>query len=102
MGRGGQRHSKNAGVMGSEALTYHERKYLGYGTVKERLSKVAAPLLSFNTLHPMVPCEVRSDGTSHLTCSPNQLWALLLMCAPENMDIFAGIRNLKEDTMIAG
>lgn len=39
MGKG-QRHSKNAGVMGSEALTYAERKSLGYGTVSERLGKV--------------------------------------------------------------
>lgn len=38
MGRG-QRHSKNAGIMGSEALTYHERKALGFGTVKERVGK---------------------------------------------------------------
>eukprot|EP00775_Hariotina_reticulata_P008739 gene8739-8919_t len=38
MGRG-QRHSKNAGIMGSEALTYHERKALGFGTVKERIGK---------------------------------------------------------------
>ncbi|KAG2433947.1 hypothetical protein HYH02_012492 [Chlamydomonas schloesseri] len=36
---GGQRHSKNAGVMGSEALSYAERKALGFGTVKERLGK---------------------------------------------------------------
>lgn len=39
MGRG-QRHSKNAGIMGSEALSYHERKALGFGTVKERVGKV--------------------------------------------------------------
>lgn len=39
MGKG-QRHSKNAGVMGSESLTYAERKMLGFGTVKERLGKV--------------------------------------------------------------
>lgn len=39
MGRG-QRHSKNAGVMGSEALSYHERRALGFGTVKERIGKV--------------------------------------------------------------
>jgi nitric oxide synthase-interacting protein len=39
MGRG-QRHSKNAGIMGSEALTYQERKALGFGTVKERVGKV--------------------------------------------------------------
>ncbi|GFR51939.1 hypothetical protein Agub_g14460 [Astrephomene gubernaculifera] len=36
---GGQRHSKNAGVMGSESLTYAERKALGFGTVKERVGK---------------------------------------------------------------
>jgi len=36
---GGSRHSKNAGTMGSESQTYHERKALGYGTVRERLGK---------------------------------------------------------------
>lgn len=36
---GGSRHSKNAGTMGSESLTYHERRALGFGTVKERLGK---------------------------------------------------------------
>jgi nitric oxide synthase-interacting protein len=35
----GRKHSKNAGVMGSEALTYHEKKALGYGTATERLGK---------------------------------------------------------------
>ena len=39
MGRG-QRHSKNAGTMGVEGLTYHEKRALGFGTVKERLGKV--------------------------------------------------------------
>lgn len=39
MGRG-SRHSKNAGTMGTEGLTYHERKAMGYGTLKERLGKV--------------------------------------------------------------
>ena len=38
MGRG-QRHSKNAGVMGAEGLSYAERRALGFGTVKERLGK---------------------------------------------------------------
>ncbi|GAX79246.1 hypothetical protein CEUSTIGMA_g6686.t1 [Chlamydomonas eustigma] len=38
MGRG-QRHSKNAGVMGSEGLSYAERRALGFGTIKERLGK---------------------------------------------------------------
>lgn len=41
---GGSRHSKNAGTMGSESQTYHERKALGYGTVRERLGKVRLPL----------------------------------------------------------
>ena len=40
MGRG-QRHSKNAGAMGTEALSYNERKALGFGTVQERLGKDA-------------------------------------------------------------
>ncbi|CAG9462832.1 unnamed protein product [Pedinophyceae sp. YPF-701] len=38
---GGKRHSKNAGVMGREALTYHERRALGFGTVQERVGKDA-------------------------------------------------------------
>jgi hypothetical protein len=29
--------------MGSEALTYHEKKALGFGTVKERVGKVSGP-----------------------------------------------------------
>jgi hypothetical protein len=36
---GGSRHSKNAGTMGSENMTYHERRILGFGTIKERLGK---------------------------------------------------------------
>lgn len=35
----GNRHSKNAGTMGSENMTYWEKKHLGFGTVKERLGK---------------------------------------------------------------
>ena len=35
----GSRHSKNAGTMGSESLTYHEKKALGFGTITERLGK---------------------------------------------------------------
>lgn len=38
MGKG-QRHSKNAGVMGSEGLTYQEKRALGFGTVRERVGK---------------------------------------------------------------
>jgi len=41
----GRKHSKNAGVMGSESLTYQERKMLGHGMVTERLGKVGAGLL---------------------------------------------------------
>ncbi len=42
---GGQRHSKNAGTMGVEGLTYHEKKALGFGTVQQRLGKVQLLLL---------------------------------------------------------
>mmetsp|Transcript_5486 Transcript_5486/g.9493 ORF Transcript_5486/g.9493 Transcript_5486/m.9493 type:complete len:322 (-) Transcript_5486:741-1706(-) len=38
MGKG-QRHSKNAGIMGSEGLSYAERRAMGLGTVKERFGK---------------------------------------------------------------
>ena len=37
MGR--TRHSKNAGGMGAEGLRYHERRQLGFGTVRARLGK---------------------------------------------------------------
>ena len=37
---GGSRHSKNAGTMGSEAMTYAETRGRGFGTVQERLGKV--------------------------------------------------------------
>ena len=47
MGRG-SRHSKNAGTMGSEAMTYAEMKGLGYGTVNERLGKVTVFFLPIN------------------------------------------------------
>uniref|UniRef100_A0A7S0R794 Nitric oxide synthase-interacting protein zinc-finger domain-containing protein n=1 Tax=Pyramimonas obovata TaxID=1411642 RepID=A0A7S0R794_9CHLO len=36
---GGSRHSKNAGNMGREGMSYHERRALGFGTQKERLGK---------------------------------------------------------------
>jgi nitric oxide synthase-interacting protein len=36
---GGSRHSKNAGTMGVENMTYMEKRQLGFGTVKERLGK---------------------------------------------------------------
>ena len=53
---GGSRHSKNAGTMGSEAQTYHERKALGYGTVRERLGKACcstpAPPSPYHVCHP--------------------------------------------------
>lgn len=39
---GGSKHSKNAGTMGSESQTYHERRAMGYGTVRERLGKDSA------------------------------------------------------------
>eukprot|EP00746_Dinoflagellata_sp_MGD_P159509 gnl/MRDRNA2_/MRDRNA2_86718_c0_seq1.p1 gnl/MRDRNA2_/MRDRNA2_86718_c0~~gnl/MRDRNA2_/MRDRNA2_86718_c0_seq1.p1 ORF type:complete len:317 (+),score=3.81 gnl/MRDRNA2_/MRDRNA2_86718_c0_seq1:66-1016(+) len=35
----GSRHSKNAGTMGSEAITYAENRACGYGTMVERLGK---------------------------------------------------------------
>jgi nitric oxide synthase-interacting protein len=38
MGKG-QRHSKNAGSMGSETLSYAERRALGFGTVRERVGR---------------------------------------------------------------
>ena len=40
MARGStKKHSKQAGTLGSEALTHAERRALGYGTVRERLGR---------------------------------------------------------------
>lgn len=50
MGRG-QRHSKNAGGMGAENMTYAERKALGFGTVKERLGKVSQGMALVPAVH---------------------------------------------------
>jgi hypothetical protein len=50
------KHSKNAGGMGSEALTYHERRALGWTTEgKERLGKVG---VAFQNQSSLVPREV--------------------------------------------
>jgi hypothetical protein len=69
MGRG-QRHSKNAGIMGSEALTYHERKALGFGTVKERVGKVGGPAAAMPLL-----------AATHSRSSPAPLIFDPLQCA---------------------
>lgn len=61
MGRG-QRHSKNAGIMGSEALTYHERKALGFGTVKERVGKVSWTRLGWVLTVQQWRCELLAAG----------------------------------------
>ncbi|KAK9816323.1 hypothetical protein WJX74_004009 [Apatococcus lobatus] len=63
MGRG-QRHSKNAGTMGSESQTYGERAALGFGTVKERLGKEAIGNYwdCKLTLQPLVDPVVTPDG----------------------------------------
>lgn len=63
---GGQRHSKNAGTMGVEGLTYHEKKALGFGTVKQRLGKVWLACLNLPTgrgaavasINLCVPCNI--------------------------------------------
>ena len=71
---GGSRHSKNAGTMGSESQTYHERKALGYGTVRERLGKACCCTLASPVLKLLMalPCMASpsasspSDGGLHL------------------------------------
>lgn len=62
MGR--QRHSKNAGVMGSEALSYSERRAMGHGTVKERFGKdtLGKYYECCLTLQPAVDPVVTPDG----------------------------------------
>jgi len=67
-----QRHSKNAGVMGSEALTYSERKGLGFGTVKERLGKVGVSAYvqaASSRLGACAPCRLAAGWTRARLCS---------------------------------
>ncbi len=71
MGRG-SRHSKNAGVMGGEALSYAERKALGFGTVKERLGKVgpqscraALAALHYAVVRPKLQTRLQLCGHTH-------------------------------------
>jgi hypothetical protein len=69
MGRG-QRHSKNAGIMGSEALTYHEKKALGFGTVKERVGKVSVHALPLLVLLPRhATCCMSNHSSSRETAA---------------------------------
>ncbi len=75
MGRG-QRHSKNAGIMGSEALTYHERKALGFGTVKERVGKVGQYLRRAK-LQQQIPLKAVLTRLYHLLTTRGETWARL-------------------------
>ena len=61
MGRG-SRHSKNAGTMGSEAMTYAEMKGLGYGTVNERLGKVTMSLLPITSIANTAPSQAHASS----------------------------------------
>jgi len=71
---GGQRHSKNAGTMGVEGLTYHEKKALGFGTVKQRLGKVWLACLVLSMQHSAAfasnnycrPCNIFDSMLVHL------------------------------------
>lgn len=69
----GRKHSKNAGVMGSEALSYHEKKALGHGTVTERLGKVHNGRCGAAALAPRTKCGPAAAGpklTGILTTPP--------------------------------
>ena len=64
----GRRHSKNAGATGSEALSYHERRALGYGTATERLGKVRRRERPWTLGSPPPPPPFRS--TPHSQTAP--------------------------------
>lgn len=49
--RRGSKHSKNAGTMGSESQTYHERKAMGHGTIRERLGKARTCMCAWAAWH---------------------------------------------------
>ena len=68
MGRG-SRHSKNAGTMGSESMTYAEMKGLGYGTVNERLGKVPDPCWVYPGQCTSAPCHLRSWQAVGVPCN---------------------------------
>ena len=88
MGRG-SRHSKNAGTMGSESMTYAEMKGLGYGTVNERLGKVS-PCAPGSWLH----------GSQGSSCLNQYCWQGSACWAPIMLSLMC--RMLLATTTIAG
>jgi hypothetical protein len=70
-----RKHSKNAGVMGSEGFTYHERKAMGFGTVQQRLGKASSSHWQIGVLAYLVP---DPEGVlAHHCC----LWHVMLVAA---------------------
>lgn len=62
----GSRHSKNAGVMNSEAMTYAEIKALGYGTAYERLGK--------DSIGNFADCQLTLQPANDPVCTP---WGII-------------------------
>ena len=62
MGRG-SRHSKNAGTMGSEALTHKERRAMGHGTVRQRLGR--------ESLGDFDHCQLSQAPAQDPVCTPS-------------------------------
>lgn len=63
MARGGtKRHSKQAGTLGSEALTHAERRALGHGVVRERLGR--------ETVKDFDACALTLSTTDDAVCTP--------------------------------
>jgi len=63
MARGStKKHSKQAGTLGSEALTHAERRALGYGTVRERLGR--------ETVKDFDACALTLSTTDDGVCTP--------------------------------
>jgi nitric oxide synthase-interacting protein len=104
MGRG-QRHSKNAGVMGSEALTYHERKALGFGTVRERVGKVGMGrqqllrpgLPKCSTLNPSTPLPPQDSQSNYYDCRLTLQPAVVSSCTQRTSSQAAGLHTLPAD-----
>eukprot|EP00747_Dinoflagellata_sp_TGD_P150179 gnl/TRDRNA2_/TRDRNA2_177085_c0_seq2.p1 gnl/TRDRNA2_/TRDRNA2_177085_c0~~gnl/TRDRNA2_/TRDRNA2_177085_c0_seq2.p1 ORF type:complete len:318 (-),score=-28.33 gnl/TRDRNA2_/TRDRNA2_177085_c0_seq2:530-1483(-) len=61
MGRG-SRHSNNAGIMNSEAMTYAETKTLGYGTSYERIGK--------DSIGNFYDCQLTLQPSESPVCTP--------------------------------
>jgi len=103
MGRG-SRHSKNAGIMGSEAMSYAEMRNLGYGNNFERLGK--------DSIGNFDDCQLTFQSATDPVCTP---WGIVFSreailnylfrqtkCSKRKLDILEKIVFVKENKKSQG